>query len=79
MSVLLNTPFPTVEDTAKELGVSKARLKRLMRLAGPIETGKRSKVSNSAGYKFGNNRSHKTLATAKRRKQTRGKAKKVAR
>ena len=62
MSVILETPFATVEDTAKELGVSKARLKRLMRLVGPIET-----------------RTHKTLFTAKRRKQTRGKAKRVAR
>lgn len=79
MSVLVNTPFPTVEDTAKQLGVSKARLKKLMRLVGPIETGKRSKVSHAAGYKFGSSRTHKTVATAKRRKQTRGKAKRVAR
>jgi hypothetical protein len=78
MSVLLNTPFPTVEDTAKELGVSKARLKKLMRLMDSIETGKRTKMY-SAGAKFRNGRAHKTLATVKRRKQTRGKAKRVAR
>ena len=78
MSVLLNTPFPTVEDTAKQLGVSKARLKKLMRLMDSIETGKRAKMY-SAGPKFRNSRAHKTLATVKRRKQTRGKAKRVAR
>ncbi len=75
MSVILETPYPTVEDTAKQLGVSKARLKKLMRLMDSIETGKRAKLY-SAGPKFRNNRTYKT---AKRRKQARGKAKRVAR
>lgn len=78
MSVLVNTPFPTVEDTAKELGMSKTRLKRLMRLMDSLETGKRAKLY-AAGPRLKNSRAHKTLATAKRRKQTRGNAKRVAR
>ena len=39
MAIVLNSTFATAEDTAKELGVSKTRLKRLLRLvaSGRIE------------------------------------------
>lgn len=74
MSVILEREFATAEDTAAELGVSKTRLKRLLRIAGPQSR------TNGAGYKA--ERSRKSAVSlgrsGPRRKQTRGKAKKTS-
>jgi hypothetical protein len=78
MSVVLETPFATAEDTARELGVSKARLKQLLRLAGPITEAKSAKAY-SIKASSGSGSSRKSLAKAKRRNPTRGKATRVAR
>jgi predicted DNA-binding protein (UPF0251 family) len=70
MPIILNSGFATAEDTAKELGVSKARLKRLLRLV-------------ASGGSNGNKAAHKDgasiLTSARKRKNARGKVKKVAR
>lgn len=69
MPVILDSKFATAEDTAKVLGVSKTRLKWLMRLG---ESG-RSK-GNKARHKNG----ARVLTPARKRKNARGKVKKVA-
>lgn len=70
MTIVLNSTFATAEDTAKELGVSKTRLKRLLRL---VASGRSN--SNKAAHKNG----ARILASARKRKNARGKVKKVAR
>jgi hypothetical protein len=77
MSVLLDAPFATAEDTAEALGVSKSRLKRLLRLVGPVAERVRHQVGNGLGNSATRNRKGPKVS-AKRRKQTRGKAKKAA-
>jgi hypothetical protein len=74
MSVILEREFATAEDTAAALGVSKARLKRLLRIAGPESR------TNGAGYKASRNmKAAVSLGrSSPRRKQTRGKAKKTS-
>lgn len=49
MKVILKNKFATAEDTAAVLGVSKTRLKRLMRLFGPkmfVASAQKSSVSS---------------------------------
>lgn len=74
MSVVLEREFATAEDTAAALGVSKARLKRLLSIAGPQSR------SAMPGHKA--SRSGKTAVSlgrgGPRRKQARGKAKKAS-
>jgi hypothetical protein len=77
MSVLLDTPFATAEDTAAALGVSKSRLKRLLRLVGPVAEGVRHQGGNGLDKSAARQRKGPRVS-AKRRKQTRGKAKKAA-
>jgi hypothetical protein len=77
MSVILDSQFATVKDTAAILGVSGARLKRLLRLAGPraeAEHGK-SAVRNRART---NGKLKRTASGVSRKKQKRGKTKKAA-
>lgn len=78
MSVLLDTPFATAEDTAAALGVSKSRLKRLLRLVGP--SAERATHGVLRTYKARAAKQHRNGAatSSKRKKQTRGKAKKAA-
>jgi hypothetical protein len=78
MSVLLDSEFATAEDTAAALGVTKTRLKRLLRLAGPMarESGHVSFRTNAK--RAATIRRNGPAVTAKRKKQTRGKAKKAA-
>ncbi len=73
MTIVLNSTFATAEDTAKELGVSKTRLKRLVRMARTIASGR------SSGKKFLHKNGTRVLASAGKRKNARGKVKKVAR
>ena len=70
MTIVLNSVFATAEDTAKELGVSKTRLKWLLRLA---ESGQPN--GNKARHKNGT----RILTSTRKRKNARGKVKKVAR
>jgi len=68
MTVILTSKFATAEDTAKALGVSKTRFKRLMRLLyGPTGTPPPNGAKNA----------HRTAATVRSstRKNVRGKAK----
>jgi hypothetical protein len=74
MSVTLDRKFATAKDTAAVLGVSDKRLKRLLRLFGP--QARAAKILHKA---TSNGRPKPTVASAQRRKQTRGKAKKAAR
>lgn len=77
MNVILDSQFATVEDTAAILGVSEARLKRLLRLAGPKAEAGHAKLRVS--YRARTNGKLKRAASdASRKKQTRGKAKKAA-
>lgn len=77
MSVILDSQFATAEDTAAALGVSDARLKRLMRLAGLKVNTRRGLAT--VGHKAGaNGKLRSPVASASRRKQTRGKTKKAA-
>jgi hypothetical protein len=78
MSVLLDTPFATAEDTAAVLGVSKSRLKRLLRLVGPSAEAADQKDLRIYRTRAAKQHRNGTLVTSKRRKQTRGKAKKAA-
>ena len=75
MTIVLDSTFATAEDTAKELGVPKTRLRRLVRLATAqrIESGRSS--GRKASYKSG----ARVLGSARKRKNSRGKAKKVSR
>jgi len=77
MSVILNSKFATVEDTAAALGVSEARMKRLLRLAGPDARVERARAT--VNYKAkSNSKLKRSVASATRKKSTRGKAKKAA-
>ena len=69
MPVILDSKFATAEDTAKALGVSKTRLKWLLRLG---ESGR------SKGHKAGHKNGARVLTSARKRKNARGKVKKVA-
>jgi len=72
MPVILTSKVATPEDTAKALGVSKTRFKRLMRLLyGP--TGSPQPNGSKMAHKNG----RKMVTSAG--KNARGKAKKVAR
>ncbi len=77
MSVILESEFATAEDTAAALGVSDARLKRLMRLAGPEASARR--LSTTARHRAKSNGTQISFAgRASRKKQPRGKTKKAA-
>jgi hypothetical protein len=82
MSVILNSQFATPEETAAALGVSDARLKRLMRLAGPKAIEEiAGRFLASGGQKTGTNGKFilkSRVSRASRKKQTRGKTKKAA-
>ena len=67
MTIVLDSKFATAEDTAKALGVSKTRLKWLLRL---VESG-RSK-GNKAGHKNG----ARNLTSTRKRKTLVAKLKK---
>jgi hypothetical protein len=71
MSIVLDSTFAKPEDVGKMLGVPKARVKWLKRLASSpaIFSGKIAVKKNGAG----------TSASAKKRNHVRGKAKKAAR
>jgi len=77
MSVILDSQFATAEDTAAALGVSDARLKRLMRLAGP-KTSARRLLTTARHEAKSNGTQISFTARASRKKQTRGKTKKAA-
>jgi len=70
MTIVLDSKFATAEDTAKELGVSKTRLKWLLQL---VETGRpngtKARHKNGAGVP----------TSTRKRKNARGKVRKVAR
>jgi hypothetical protein len=70
MTIVLNSKFATAEDTAKELGVSKTRLRWLLRL---VESGRSN--GNKAGHKNGT----RIATSTRKRKNARGKVRKVAR
>ena len=70
MTIVLHSKFATAEDTAKALGVSKSRLKRLLRL---VEAGRSN--GNKAAHKNG----ARILTSTRKRKNARGKVRKVAR
>jgi hypothetical protein len=71
MTIVLDSTFAKPEDVGKVLGVPKARIKWLKRLASSqtIFSGKIAEKKNGA----------RTSASAKKRNQARGKAKKAAR
>ncbi len=69
MTIVLDSKFATAEDTAKALGVSKTRLKWLLRLA---ESGRPN--GSKARHKNGT----RILTSTRKRKNARGKVKKVA-
>jgi AraC-like DNA-binding protein len=73
MTIILDSAFATAKDTAKELGVSKARLKRLLRMVN----GQASASGRTSGKKFSYKNGTRVSASA--RKNARGKVKKVAR
>ena len=79
MGVILHREFATAEDTAAALGVSKRRLKRLLKIAGPTPKDlvrlhfKRSVNGNLATMPG------KVSGKNGRKKPTRGKAKKSTR
>lgn len=78
MTVILDSAFATAEDTAEELGVSKARLKRLLRLAGPVAVESERPAFRVAGRQAATSRRGGRILIAKRKKQSRGKTKKAA-
>jgi hypothetical protein len=69
MTIVLDSTFATAEDTAKALGVSKSRLKRLLRL---VESARSN--GNKAAHKNG----ARILTSTRKSKNARGKVKKVA-
>jgi hypothetical protein len=78
MSVILDSQFATVEDTAAALGVSDARVKRLMRLAGPKVRERRGlTIATNRAEKNGNFKMKTGVPRASRKKLARGKAKKA--
>ena len=76
MSVILDPQFATVEDTAAILGVSEARLKRLLRLAGPRAESGHAKLRVSYRART-NGKLKRTASGVSRKKQKRGKANKA--
>lgn len=72
MTIVLDSTFATAEDTAKELGVPKNRLRRLVRMAT-------AQVQRSSDKKALNKNGARVLGSARKRKNARGKAKRVAR
>jgi hypothetical protein len=75
---ILRGPFPTVEDTAKLLGVSQRRLNRLLRLVDSKETVKEHKHRVLAAHKVSEAKgkraaTKKRIATALRKRRTRRK------
>ncbi len=75
MTIVLDSTFATAEDTARELGVPKTRLHRLVRMA----TAQGTESKRSSGKKFSYKNGTRVLGSARKRKSARGKAKKVAR
>ena len=75
MTIVLDSPFATPEDTARILGVSKTRLKWIKRLMSSetVFSGK------TAGRKHAHKNGTKVTSSAKKAKNTRVKAKKIAR
>jgi hypothetical protein len=75
MTIVLDSTFATPEAVGKELGVPKARVRWLKRLASSrtIFSGKVS------GKKNEDKNGTRVSASAKKRKHVRGKAKKVSR
>jgi len=78
MTIVLDSTFATAEDTAKVLGVSKTRLKRLLRLAGPVAVDSERPAFRAGARQAATSRRGGRILTAKRKKQTRGKTKKAA-
>jgi hypothetical protein len=70
-TAVIDSPFATVEDTAKALGVSKTRLKRLVRLMATATPSSHGKIAAR------NDKSSVTLT--RKREHAGGKVKKVAR
>ena len=70
MTIVLDSKFATAEDTAKELGVSKTRLKWLLRLAAS---------GRANGDKAAGKNGARVLTSTRKRKNARGKVRKVAR
>lgn len=75
MTIVLDSAFATAEDTAKELGVPKTRLHRLVRMA----TEKGTVANRSSRKKLSYKNGTRVLGSTRKRKNARGKAKKVAR
>ena len=69
MPVRIQTPFPTIDMTAKELGVSKSRVRWLTALMDGIVAGKADlsgRAGKAAARKFpGNRRSSSAKVLAK--------------
>jgi len=75
MTIVIDAPFATAEKTAKALGVSKTRFKRLVRLVDA-----RAFAPKRPGtYKIDHKNGTRIQSSARKRKKARGKAKKVAR
>jgi hypothetical protein len=82
--IILRGPYPTVEDTARLLGVSDRRVKELLRLVRSNESLKVKKnraALEEAGSKVsrakGNTRTEKRIASASRKRRARGKTAKA--
>ena len=69
MAIVLDSKFATAEDTAKELGVSKTRLKWRLQLG---------KTGGPNGTKAGHKNGARISTTTRKRKNARGKVRKVA-
>ena len=74
MTFVLEAPFATAEDTAEELGVSKTRLRRLLRLVD----GRQITYRRTSDDKIAHKKSARFVTSTKKRKHARGKAKKAA-
>jgi hypothetical protein len=77
MGVILDSRFATAEGTAATLGVSEARMKRLIRLAGPKAEACRALRATTNGHRA-KGKLKAAPWVAKRKKQARGKANKAA-
>lgn len=75
MTIILEAPFATAEDTAEELGVSKSRLKRLIRLVDEQAVTHR----RSSNHRIVRKKGATFVNSTRKRKHARGKAKKAAR
>ena len=71
MTIVLDSTFATPEAVGNELGVPKARVRRLKRLV-TFSVG-------TVGKKLGDKNGTRASASAKKRKHVRAKAKRVAR